>query len=189
MLDPAAIPDELFLCHIHPGDLPEGFSTSRAAGAGLFQDPDLFKGAARALEDVGLVARRGATLTMHGLVQRCVRELTGTKTPGRQVTVEEWATLVQVLQWRFVEHSGEHSHKGLLQLLAPSVSGVYNLDDYVIQTHMQRADFASGLGRYHRQESGKAHWAEALPLFKQALEIREAKLGPTVPLRHGDQPR
>ena len=178
VLDPAGVPSVLFT----------GGATALSdlsPGACLFRDRELYDRAALALVDVGLVhGDSGRVLTMHQLVQRCVRhELRH----GEEVGLREWGTLYAVLRERYVKALDERASRMLATALHTCALAIYRRCEGVMDTTfpllapLQQAKLGDAIGRWFYNAGGISNWNQALPLHERALAIRDAQLGPDHP--------
>ena len=179
VLDPAGVPSVLFT----------GGATALSElspGACLFRDSKLYARAALALVDVGLVHDdSGRGLTMHQLVQTCVRhELRR----GEVVGLREWGPLYTVLKERYVDVIKWDTSRKLTAALHTCALAIYRRCEGVMDTKipllapLKQAELGDAIGSWFYHASGMSNWNEALPLYKRALAIRVEQLG----LEHPD---
>jgi hypothetical protein len=178
VLDPAGVPSVLFT----------GGATALSElspGACLFRDSELYAKAALALVDVGLVhGVSGRALTMHQLVQTCVRhELRR----GEVVGLREWGTLYAVLRERYISVIILNASRKRATALHTCALAIYRHCEGVMDTTipllapLKQAELGVAIGHWFYFASGISNWNEALPLYERALAIREAQLGPEHP--------
>jgi tetratricopeptide (TPR) repeat protein len=179
VLDPAGVPSVLFT------DGATALS-ELSPGACLFRDSKLYARAALKLVDVGLVHDdSGRGLTMHQLVQTCVRhELRR----GEVVGLREWGPLYTVLKERYVDVINSNASRKPATALHTCALAIYRRCEGVMDTKipllapLKQAELGDAIGSWFYHASGMSNWNEALPLYKRALAIRVEQLG----LEHPD---
>lgn len=123
----------------------------------LFEDAELYKSAASALAEAGLVTWEGGVMRMHQLVQQCVRHQL---TEGQDVGLRPWGSLWRMLRKSFVGAQGNHSKKRQMDTLYGSANAVYKrgvLGGQALQ------ELCSAMARFHH-DAGK--YEQALPLYE-----------------------
>ena len=183
VLDPAGVPSVLFTGGATKlSDLP---------GADLFRDGELYARAALALVDVGLVhddSGRVLTLTMHQLVQTCVRhelrrgEVVGLREASTVVGLGECDTLYEVLRERYVDTAMHcavidvHAKRKLAMALHTCALAIYRCRcEGLTDTMKSEADLALAAEGSDKAGLSNALWPDGYkPVSRLLDELRRS---------------